>query len=199
MAACFTILKWTACNTGIVVLVIAVAIFLLAKIKKRKTRLIILASVLVASSVFIICKWDSVLRFCDASIYPRTRLYGKALTSLYDSFGMGFGIDGDIYYLTKQYNSLINPHSHILQILMTSGLPIFLLFCLMMSHLIKESASLNHYMFWIMPLLYILLLFTPSSSLYLWGHYVFFCIYVCYAGYIEEEKQDKPTENLTIA
>ena len=181
------LMLWNDCWTGLCVSALAILFYLVSLIKNRKITIAIIATTFVTAVVAII--------FNQHLLGTRLQLYGTSFVSLYDSYGIGFGINGDKNYLAElnNYNftrGLTNAHSYMLQILFTSGLPIFLLYCLMTVWIMKCSAAEGRNLFWIMPIFYLLLLFSPSSSLYLWGHYLFFCAYVCYASYaLDKNKQ----------
>ena len=180
IALCIPIMIWNDCKTGLGVALLAVVFHLMTKIKQRRIIIATLICALVAIVVAVAINWSI--------ISPRLQIYGTALMSLYDSYGAGFGINGDTLYLSKLNNyditkGLTNAHSYLLQILFTSGLPVFLLYCVMTATVMKHSATNGRNLFWAIPILYLLLLFSPSSSMYLWAHYVFFCAYICYAAY----------------
>lgn len=185
IAVCIPLMLWNGCRTGLGVLALAILFYFVSQIKKRKLSIAITIAALVAAGVAI--------TFNHGILGPRINLYGTSITSLYDSYGIGFGINGDKLYLSNldNYNitrGLTNAHSHLLQILFTSGLPIFLLYCLMIVWVTRCAGLLGRNLFWLSPILYLLLLFCPSSSLYLWGHYIFFCAYICYAAYALDNK-----------
>ncbi|MCR5424802.1 MAG: O-antigen ligase family protein [Bacteroidales bacterium] len=183
---CLPLMLWNDCRTGLGVSALAILFYLVSLIKNRKITIAIIATTVTAVVAII---------FSQHLLGTRLQLYGTSFVSLYDSYGIGFGINGDKNYLAElnNYNitrGLTNAHSYMLQILFTSGLPIFLLYCLMTVWIMKCSAAEGRNLFWIMPIFYLLLLFSPSSSLYLWGHYLFFCAYVCYAAYaLDKNKQ----------
>lgn len=187
IGACIPIMLWNDCRTGLAVSAVAIVFYYMryasvspagTMIKNRKVifTILIIAAILAAVAVILNRK------ILDA----RFQIYCTSFVSLYDSYGIGFGINGDKHYLSElnNYNitrGLTNAHTYLFQILFTSGLPIFLLYCLMTALIMKHSSTQGYNLFWIMPIFYLLLLFSPSSSLYLWGHYLFFCIFICYA------------------
>lgn len=184
---CLPLMLWNDCRTGLGISVLAILFYLLSPIKNRKITIAIIATALVTAVVAII--------FNQHLLGTRLQLYITSFVSLYDSYCIGFGINGDRNYLAElnNYNitrGLTNAHTYLFQILFTSGLPIFLLYCLMTVWIMHCSAAEGRNLFWIMPVFYLLLLFSPSSSLFLWGHYLFFCAYVCYAAYtFDKNKQ----------
>ncbi len=180
IAVCIPLMLWNDCRTGLGVSALALMFLLMAKIKRRNITIAIIICATVAIGIAIAINWGI--------ISPRLQIYGTTFTSLYDSYGLGFGINGDKLYLSELNNyditkGLTDAHSYLLQILFTSGLPVFLLYCVMTATIMKRSSSKGRNLFVVMPILYLLLLFSPSSSMYLWTHYLFFCIYVCYAAY----------------
>lgn len=132
----------------------------------------------------------------DHSMSTRFSLYRQAFCSLYDSYGLGFGINGDQYYFQQLDNYDIcsgytNAHSHLFQLLLTSGLPVFSAYIALFYHILRTIAT-NHGRneFWILPFLYILTLFAPSSAQLLWGQYLYFCAFVCYAVWSDKERMN---------
>ena len=186
IGVCIPLLLWNDCKTGLGVSALAVLYYFFSKIKNHKVSVAIIIAAVVASVIAIV--------YNHGILGARFNIYGASITSLYDSFGIGFGINGDMNYLSNlnNYNisqGLTNAHSYLLQILYTSGLPIFLLYCIMMVWIMRCSSQNGRNIFWLSPVLYLLMLFCPSSSLYLWGHYVFFCAYVCYAAFALDYKK----------
>ena len=185
-------LLWNDCRTGLTVLVLAMLFPLLRRIP-RKVWIPMLILLLLASATFAVLNWHLIA--------TRMQLYIAAFASLYDSYGLGFGLGGDEYYLALLNNydltrGLTNAHSYLLQLPLTSGLPVLLAFCAMITLVMHHSSKLGRDLFWLMPLLYLLLLFSPSSSLYLWAHYLFLCIYICYAVYAHSATT-QPTPSTT--
>lgn len=187
IGACLPLMLWNDCRTGLGVSALAILFYLVSLIQNRKITIAVIATALVTAVVAII--------FNQHLLGTRLQLYVTSFVSLYDSYGIGFGINGDKSYLAElnNYNitrGLTNAHSYLFLILFTSGLPVFLLYCLMTVWIMKCLAAEGRNLFWIMPIFYLLLLFSPSSALYLWGHYLFFCAYVCYAAYtLDKNKQ----------
>lgn len=180
IVACLPIMLWNDCRTGLGVSALALIWHFMTKIKRRNIKTAIIICTLVAIGIAVVTNW--------CIISPRLQIYGTAFVSLYDSYGIGFGINGDKLYLSELNNyditkGIINAHSYLSQILFTSGLLVFLLYCVLTATIIKRASSTGRDLFVVMPILYLLLLFSPSSSMFLWAHYLFFCIYVCYAAY----------------
>ncbi|MBQ7551782.1 MAG: O-antigen ligase family protein [Bacteroidales bacterium] len=130
--------------------------------------------------------------FMDESIITRWHLYQYAFISLFDSYGLGMGIKGDIYYLSQLQNVdlflfITDSHSYLFQMLFTSGIFCSLAYLLLIIKMERVMAQGGRNEFWILPILYLLILFAPSSSLFLWSHYLFFAMFVCYAEYIHQK------------
>ena len=180
LGMCVPILIWDECLTGLTVVALAVVYYVCGLVKNRKLLLQIIAVAFVLACVVAVLKWSIII--------PRAHIYIQSIASLFDSYGLGFGINGDKYYLLRLNNydithGITNAHSYLLQLPLTSGLLITLFYILMIAMVMGYSSRQGYGLFWIMPVLYLLLLFSPSSSLLMWGHYVFFCMYVCYAAY----------------
>lgn len=183
MAACVPLMIWDGCWTGLGIIAVALLFQAIRNTKKRKTKQVILAGASLAGCIAVTLNWQLVA--------PRLSIYVTSMMSLYDSYGLGFGIYGDSIYLSNLDNydithGLTNAHSYLMQIPLTSGLIVFLLYCIMIAWIMKRASAQGRGLFWIMPIFYLILLFSPSSSTYLWGHYVFFCATVCYAVYAGE-------------
>ena len=186
LALCLPPLVWNQCYTGLVIVVLILLFYLSRRVRiRRKTAISLLIATAILATCFIAIKWDIIV--------PRLQIYIASITSLYDSYGIGFGPCGDRHYMAGLNNydityGLTNAHSYLLQLLLTSGLPVFLLYCLLIAYTMKSASRQGRDLFWIMPILYIMLLFSPASSLYLWGHYLFFDAFLCYAAYSDGTK-----------
>lgn len=120
----------------------------------------------------------------------RFYLYKYALYSVVPSYGMGFGIDysAEFYRSINDVNLhyIINPHSFIFELLINSGVIatlfyIYLNFKMITKNIIKKNTDLT-----VQIILFNLLLFSSSSSLFIWPVYLFFIIYIC-KSYQEEK------------
>lgn len=116
------------------------------------------------------------------STLVRLYLYKHAMLSVFDSYGLGFGVNAS----EKYYQSVVdpnlfyitNPHSYIFEILINSGVFSFLFYFLLNAYLMMKSwVHKNHHLL-LQLLFYNLLLFSSSSSLFLWPIYLFFILYV---------------------
>ncbi len=76
---------------------------------------------------------------------------------------------------------------------MTSGLVPFLLYILLIFAVMRTIAlRAGRNEFWILPICYLLLLFAPSSSLFLWGQYLTFAFTVVYACSLNVSPKPQP-------
>lgn len=113
----------------------------------------------------------------------RMYLYKYALLSPLSNFGMGFGID----YSAEYYKSIndpnlhyiVNPHSFLFELLINSGVLISLFYIVLNTFLIIKNFTLRNYDTMIQVVLFNLILFSSSSSLFLWPIYLFFIVYIC--------------------
>lgn len=113
----------------------------------------------------------------------RMYLYKYALLSPLSNFGMGFGID----YSAEYYKSIndpnlhyiVNPHSFMFELLINSGVLISLFYIVLNAFLIIKNFTLRNYDTMIQIVLFNLILFSSSSSLFLWPIYLFFIVYIC--------------------
>ena len=181
-----TVFVMSACRTAIV----AEALFLLFMFRKWVIRywkiFLLVALGVVAVGIYLLV--------ADNTLGYRFHLYSGAFSSLFDSYGLGFGIWGDRYYFSLQDNrdllhGLTNVHSYLLQILLTSGLVPFLAYILLIAYIMRTMAHAGRNELWILPVFYLFLLFAPSSSLFLWGQYLLFVFMVSYACHVENVKK----------
>lgn len=176
------IVWWSGCRLGLVAWGgYVVFLFRQIFIRYRKAMLTAMGGVPVAAVVGYFC-------LADNSIRVRGGVYLCSLLSVMESWGLGFGINGDISFYKMLDNhqlvgDVVNAHSYLLQILITSGLPLFFAYCGIIVWTMRTMArTQGRNEFWLMPLLYLFLLFAPSSALYLWGQYLYFCGFVCAAA-----------------
>jgi len=131
-----------------------------------------------------IAKLKSDLSFTERqSTLVRLSLYKYAVLSVIPSYGFGYGIDYSAQYYQSindvNLNNIINPHSFIFELLINSGLLATLFYIgLNIWLLIKNWASSNYDVF-IQIIIFNLLLFSSSSSLFIWPVYLFLIIYIC--------------------
>lgn len=116
------------------------------------------------------------------STLVRLYLYKHALLSVFDSYGLGFGVfasekyyqsiaDPNLFYIT-------NPHSYIFEILINSGFLSFIFYILLNTYMMAKSLIYRNKSIFLQLIFYNLLLFSSSSSLFLWPIYLFFILYV---------------------
>lgn len=112
----------------------------------------------------------------------RINLYKYAFLSIFENGGLGHGINmSENYYQNlsdKNLGGIVNPHAYILEILINSGFIFFILYILLNAILFTYLIRLkvNRIVF-VQCIMYNLLLFSSSSSLFLWPHYCFFVVY----------------------
>ena len=131
-----------------------------------------------------IAKLKSDLSFNERqSTSVRFYLYKYALYSIIPSYGMGFGIDysAEFYRSINDVNLhyIINPHSFIFELLINSGIFATLFYIFINFKLIVKNIVLKNTDLIVQIIFFNLLLFSSSSSLFLWPIYLFFIIYIC--------------------
>jgi len=185
----FVVFVVSQCRSAIVVEILFLGFMCRDKLKKYMRPLLVVGVIAIVAIVVL-------LRHDDTLSY-RGWLWVASFNSLFDSYGFGFGIWGDRHYLSLQDNrdqlhGLTNAHSYLFQMLFTSGIVVFLAYVLLLFYLMRTMSKAGRNEFWVMPFFYLLLLFSPASSLFLWGQYLLFVFIVCYAGYVvQNENQIK--------
>ena len=163
----------------------AVLLFLLftqrQRLLKHKVFLSIIGGVCMVALIVVFC-----FTHTDSSS-TRFSLYFYSFASLFDSYCLGFGLHGDSTYFTSfdnytLFSQVSNAHSYLFEMLLTSGFFFFMAYIALLIYVMRNIAK-NHGRdeFWAMVPLYVFLLFAPSSSLYLWIHYLFFSAMMGYA------------------
>ncbi len=131
-----------------------------------------------------IVKLKSDLSFNERqSTSVRFYLYKYALYSVIPSYGMGFGID----YSEEFYRSIndvnlhyiINPHSYIFELLINSGVFALLFYLFLNIKMIIKNLVFKKTDLLVQIILFNLILFSSSSSLFIWPIYLFFILYIC--------------------
>lgn len=116
------------------------------------------------------------------STVVRLYLYKHALLSVGQSSGLGFGINASASYyqsiMDPNLFHITNPHSYFFELLINSGLFATLFYSFLNVYLMVKNWMLRNYKLVIQLIIYNLLLFSSSSSLFLWPIYLFFVIYV---------------------
>lgn len=123
----------------------------------------------------------------------RLYLYKHAFLSVFDGFGLGFGVHAS----AKYYQSVVdpnlfyitNPHSYVFEILINSGVFSFVFYILLNVYLIVKSWVYRNNHLLLQLIFYNLLLFSSSSSLFLWPIYLFFVLYVLECDTMVEDAQ----------
>jgi len=128
---------------------------------------------------------DALSSFTDTSSGVRLELYKESLHSAIASFGLGFGVNSSQAYLESLNNpaflGIVNPHSSILELLINSGIIVVLAFLILKLYIFyvlikeREFEKSAHLFF------YTIILFSSSSSLFLWSSYLFLMLYVNWA------------------
>lgn len=113
----------------------------------------------------------------------RLFLYKHSLLSIFSSYGMGYGIDYSLQYFQTindpNLSHIVNPHSYIFEILINSGVLAVLGYILLNTYLVFISWTHKDFDLSIQIVLFNLLLFSSSSSLFIWTIYLFIFIYIC--------------------
>ncbi|MBL6663211.1 MAG: O-antigen ligase family protein [Flavobacteriales bacterium] len=113
----------------------------------------------------------------------RLYLYKHSIMSIFSSYGLGYGVDYSLQYFQSindpNLSHIVNPHSYIFEILINSGVLALLGFTLLNIYLIVKNIFLKEYDLVVQVLMFNLLLFSSSSSLFIWTIYLFIFIYIC--------------------
>lgn len=122
----------------------------------------------------------------DGSKNVRLNLYKESLKSVKGSFGFGYGINSSTsYFKTIGQNSNIGsvkqPHSFQLELLLNSGVVVFAFFIILNLYVFYVLMKINQFERAFHIFSYNLILFSSSSSLYIWSIYLFLFIYICWA------------------
>ena len=117
------------------------------------------------------------------STLVRLTLYKYAIISIIPSYGFGYGIDYSAQYYQSindaNLHYIVDPHSFIFELLINSGLLSLLFYVGLNIYLcIKNWSSKNQDVI-IQIIIFNLLLFSSSSSLFIWPVYLFLIIYIC--------------------
>lgn len=113
----------------------------------------------------------------------RLYLYKYSLSSMFSSYGLGYGIDYSLQYFQSindpNLSHIVNPHSYVFEILINSGVLACLGFIFLNAYLILMNWKNRDFDLLIQVILFNLLLFSSSSSLFIWSIYLFLFIYIC--------------------
>ena len=112
----------------------------------------------------------------------RATLYKYALLSVQEYWGMGHGINASLEYYQSvsdpNLHYITNPHSFIFEMLINSGFLVALLYIILNMYLLIQNWLFENYDLIAQLIIYNLLLFSSSSSLFLWPIYLFFFLYL---------------------
>lgn len=179
--------------TGSRLSLIVLMLFLLFQLKTvLKYGILVLGVVFLFYSSYVLDLYSqltgvvgAISSFGDSSSGVRFELYKESLSSVFSSFGLGFGVNSSQAYLeflnNKRFLGITNPHSAILELLINSGVLVFLLFIGLNLYIFyalfrrREFEKSSHVIF------YTVILFSSSSSLFLWPAYLFLMAYVTWA------------------
>ena len=113
----------------------------------------------------------------------RINLYKHSIMSIFSSYGIGYGVDYSLQFFQSindpNLSHIVNPHSYIFEILINSGVLAFLAFIILNIYLIVQNIFLKEYDLAVQVFMLNILLFSSSSSLFIWTIYLFIFIYIC--------------------
>jgi len=78
---------------------------------------------------------------------------------------------------------IVNPHSAFFELLINSGIIVTAFYVYLNIYVMRFLILLKKYNVFVQLILYNLILFSSSSSLYLWPVYLFFVLYVAYLNF----------------
>jgi len=121
------------------------------------------------------------------SFFVRIYLYKYAVMSIFENFGMGLGIDASKKYFMSIKDPrlfyIVNPHSAFFELLINSGVIVTSFYVFLNIYVMRLLFLLKKYNVFVQFILYNLILFSSSSSLYLWPVYLFFVLYISYLNF----------------
>ncbi len=131
-----------------------------------------------------LAKLKSDLSFNERqSTLVRLSLYKYAVLSVIPSFGFGYGIDYSAQYYQSindvNLHYIVDPHSFIFELLINSGLLATLFYIGLNIWILVKNWTYSNYDIFIQIIIFNLLLFSSSSSLFIWPVYLFLIIYIC--------------------
>lgn len=119
----------------------------------------------------------------------RFYLYKYAILSAFSSYGFGYGIDYSAEYYRSindmNLHHIVDPHSFIFELLINSGLFSTLFYIGLNIFLLVKNWTYSNYDVLIQIVIFNLLLFSSSSSLFIWPIYLFLIIYICKTAQLE--------------
>ena len=137
-----------------------------------------------------LAKLKSDLSFNERqSTLVRLTLYKYAILSIIPSYGLGYGIDFSAQYYQSindaNLHHIIDPHSFIFELLINSGLLSVLFYVGLNIYLCIKNWSHKNFDIIVQIIIFNLLLFSSSSSLFIWPVYLFLIIYICRTAQVE--------------
>ena len=131
-----------------------------------------------------LAKLKSDLSFNERqSTSVRFYLYKYAILSAFSSYGFGYGIDYSAEYYRSIHDMnlhhIVDPHSFIFELLINSGLFSTLFYIGLNIFLLVKNWTYSNYDVLIQIVIFNLLLFSSSSSLFIWPVYLFLILYIC--------------------
>ena len=121
------------------------------------------------------------------SFFVRIYLYKYSILSIFENFGMGLGIDASKSYLMSINDPrlfyIVNPHSAFFELLINSGVIVSSFYIFLNIYIMRLFYFYKKHNLVIQVILYNLILFSSSSSLYIWPIYLFFVIYIAYLNF----------------
>lgn len=119
----------------------------------------------------------------------RFYLYKYAILSAFSSYGFGYGIDYSAQYYQSindvNLHYIVDPHSFIFELLINSGLLATLFYMGLNIWILVKNWTYSNYDIFIQIIIFNLLLFSSSSSLFIWPIYLFLIIYICKTAQLE--------------
>ena len=116
------------------------------------------------------------------SFFVRIYLYKYAFLSIFENFGMGLGIDASKNYFMSINDPklfyIVNPHSAFFELLINSGVLVASFYVFLNVYIMRLLFFFKKHNMVVQLFLYNLILFSSSSSLYLWPVYLFFIIFI---------------------
>ncbi len=181
LGLCVACLYMTRCRTALMALVLFGLFTQRHMLMKYKTLLFITGIFLLIGMVV------TFFLIHNVSTSVRLNLYLYSFASFYDSYGLGFGLDGDKFFYASfdnygLFRNIIDAHSYLLDFLLTSGIIFFIGYLFLLFYLMRKIAGRHgRNEFWALLPLYVFLLFAPSSANFFWIHYLFFASIAGYA------------------
>ena len=114
----------------------------------------------------------------DNSSSIRKALYEYGFLSVENSFGLGLGVNASPGYYSSisdpRLGGIINPHGYIVELWINGGVPVVLGYLTLLISLTLLLHKRPRFQFVVFLVFYNMLLFSSSSSLFLWPHYLVF-------------------------